>query len=294
MSSKEQLDNINRTVFEKLSIDNPLYRYPTIGQTIGFYPEDKTLPPQKASLKATHNFFYAMQILASADQYPRTYVYQSIKEIRLALEIILDHIKEIDPDIVTIIFNFFSNTENKEIIQNALQQSAPLNAMRTTQEEINDLTKLLYQNSQIFSEASPALKLAKLYKESESYYYDNLPVRDEFFNELVKDYGVSSQQIEEWKNSLLTDRDNTLIEIRKKINTIGLSRFGSDIFYSALEDARDKKKVIPNPVFKSRKKPSFFKKTRMRLESLTSLFVRSKVKEKSPFSHLRSSLPNDY
>lgn len=74
--------------------------------------------------------------------------------------------------------------------------------------------------------------------------------------------------------------------IRQKINTIGLSRFGSTIFYSALEDARDKKIARPNPVFQSRTKPTFTEEAKKLWERIKARAILPKVNQKSLFSHL--------
>lgn len=162
MSTKEQLDNINATVYEKLNVDNPLYRYPSRGETIGFYTVNDSLSPKKSTLKATHNLFYAMNILANSNTYPAKDVLQSIKVLKASLEIILDNIKELDPDIIKLIHEFLKNSENKKFINRALNKCPILFSMSVTKKEIYSLTELLHKNGEIFSEANPALKLAKL------------------------------------------------------------------------------------------------------------------------------------
>lgn len=286
MSTKEQLNNINETVYEKLSIDNPLYRYPTRGTTIGYYQNEKSYSPRKRTLRATHNLFYAMNILSSANEYSPKYVLQSIQEFKRALEIMLDNIKAMDPDLLKLTYEFLDNPTNKDFINNAVHECPMLNRMSTSKEEVHYLTTLLYKNCQIFAEADPALKLAKLYKESESYYYDDLPIRNEFFEALMNDYGVSNELIEEWKKGFETDANTILLDILKKIKNIGISRFGSEAFFSALKDSRGREISTLNPVFISRKKLNTVKKIKIGWESIKSRVMKQKSKNKPNFSHL--------
>ncbi len=286
MSTKEQLSIINQTVYEKLAIDNPLHRSPVRGEFVGFYPSDKSLTPQKATLRAAHDLFCAMEILASPAQNTRTYTRQSIVKLRESLETLLDNIKDLDPDILKLIGQFLDHPGNKEFIENAFEENPLLNTMSTTKQEFDHLLKLLYKNTQEFSEAKPALELAKLHRLSESYYHNSEVIKPEFFESLKNNYGISDTQINDWKENLKIDRDDTLLMIRKKIWNIGASRFGNERFHAALEDARPNRSGIPNPIYSKRTKPNTFKKTKMLWEAFKARLPRPEIIPKSPFSHL--------